>query len=97
MSRREMVVLGSRIFALLLASWVFVELTYLPERVATYRHHLTLRSVMATSDSAGWYYLLLIGMNLLRIVVLSWGAIFFWRGGSRVEQLLTPHHMETTD
>jgi hypothetical protein len=50
MSRREMVVLGSRIFALLLASWVFVELTYLPERVATYRHHLTLRSVMATSD-----------------------------------------------
>jgi hypothetical protein len=92
-----MVLLASRTFALLLTSWVFVELSYLPERISTLWHHMTLRSVMATSDYAGGYYVLLIAMNVLRILVLSLGAILFWRCGSRIEALLAPQHSDTTN
>lgn len=85
MPRREMVVVASRIFSLLLTTWVFVELTYLPERISTYLHHLTLRSVTVTSDYAGRYYLLLISMNALRIFVLASGAVLFWRCGGALK------------
>jgi hypothetical protein len=97
MSRKEMVLLASRTFALLLTSWVFVELSYLPERISTLWHHMTLQSVMATSDYAGRYYALLIAMNVLRILVLSLGAILFWRCGPRIEALLAPQHPDTTN
>jgi hypothetical protein len=52
---------------------------------------------MATSDYAGGYYVLLIAMNVLRILVLSLGAILFWRCGSRIEALLAPQHSDTTN
>jgi hypothetical protein len=97
MSRKEMVLLASRIFALLLTSWVLVELTYLPERISTLRHHITLRSVMMTSDYAGRYYVLLLAMNVLRILVLSLVAILFWRCGPRIEALLAPQHSDATN
>jgi hypothetical protein len=36
-------------------------------------------------------------MNVLRILVLSLGAILFWRCGPRIEALLAPQHSDATN
>ena len=45
---------------------------------------------MSTTDYLGHYYLLEIGMIMLRILVLSWGAVLLWRCGPKLETLLAP-------
>jgi hypothetical protein len=40
MSRKQLVFLVSRAFALLLFVWTFAEITYLPERFYALRYHL---------------------------------------------------------
>jgi hypothetical protein len=56
MSRKEIVLLVSRAFALLLISWAFVEVTYLPERLFALSHHLNQSSVSVANDYWSRYY-----------------------------------------
>ena len=91
MSRKELVLLVSRAFALLLITWALVEVTYLPERVFALSHHLRQSSVLATSrDYWSSYYLMLTGFNVVRMLALFFAAVLFWRCGPRVEALLSP-------
>jgi hypothetical protein len=59
MSRKELVLLVSLAFALLLTTWALVELTYLPDRLFALSHHLSERSVLGTRDYWSSYYLIL--------------------------------------
>jgi hypothetical protein len=88
MSRKELVLLASRVFASLLFTWVFVEISYLPERCFALFHHVHQQSVLATYDYLSSYYLVLTVFNIVRIVALSWAAVWFWRCGPVVQRLL---------
>lgn len=90
MSRKELVLLMSRGFALFLTTWALVEVTYLPDRLYALFHHLSLRSALATNDYWTRYYLILTVSDLVRMVALFLGAVLFWRCGPQVEALFSP-------
>ena len=85
MSKKELVLVASRAFALLLATWALVNITYLPDELFSLSHHVSLRSVLAVHDYWTCYYLMLTVSNLARIVALSSATVLFWRCGPRVE------------
>jgi hypothetical protein len=90
LSKKELVVLVSRAFALLLITWALVEATYIPERVFALSHHMKQSSVLATSlDYGSRYYLLLIVSNVVRMLALFFAATIFWRCGPQVEALFS--------
>ena len=90
MSKKELVLLVSRAFALLLITWALVEVTYIPERVFALSHHMRQSSVLATSlDYGSRYYLILIVFNVVRMLALFFAAVLFWRCGPRVEALFS--------
>jgi len=91
MSKKELVLLVSRAFALLLVTWALVEVTYLPDRVLALSHHLRQSSVLATSrDYWSSYYLILTVFSVVRMLALFFAAVLFWRCGPRVEALFSP-------
>jgi hypothetical protein len=91
MSRKELVSLVSRAFALLLTTWALVEFTYLPDRVFALSHHLRQGSVLATSsDYWSSYYQILTVFTVARMLAFFFAAILFWRCGPRVEALFSP-------
>jgi hypothetical protein len=90
MSRKELVLLVSRAFALLLITWALVEVTYLPDRLFALFHHLSQRSVLAARDYGSTYDLILTGSTVVRMLALFLAAAVFWRCGPRVEALFSP-------
>jgi hypothetical protein len=90
MSRKELVLLVSRAFALLLITWAFADATYLPERLFALSHHLNQSSVLLAHDYWSRYYLIITVSLVLRMLVLLLGAALFWRCGPRVEELFLP-------
>jgi hypothetical protein len=89
MSRKELVLLVSRTFALLLITWAFAEITVLPDHLFSFFHALSKRSVLATSDYSSRYYLILTAGNVLRMIAFLFAAALFWRCGPRVEALFS--------
>ena len=89
MSRKELVFLVSRAFALLLISWGFVEVTYLPERLFPLFHHLNQSSLLVAHDYWSSYYLIITVFLVLRMLALFLAASMFWRCGPRVEALFS--------
>ena len=90
MSRKEIVLLVSRAFAVLLISWAFVEVTYLPERLFALSHHMSQSSVLVVHDYWSSYYLIVTAFLVLRMLALFLAAALFWRCGPRVEALFSP-------
>ena len=90
MSRKEIVLLVSRAFALLLISWAFVEVTYLPERLFALSHHLSQSSVLVANDYWSRYYSIITLFLVLRMLALFVAAALFWSCGPRVEALFSP-------
>jgi len=90
MSRRDAVLIASRGFAIYMAVWASVEVTYLADNLHSLFHHLSQRSVLATQDYWTNYYVLRTALNVVRMLGLFLGAIFFWRCGPRVEALFAP-------
>ena len=84
MSRKELVLLVSRAFALLLITWAFVELTYLPDRVLGLIHHVNERSVLAAHDY--WSSCTERNDSLLESADGSMATAAARREGMRVEQ-----------
>ena len=92
MTRKEMALLVSRAFAVLLISWAFVEVTYLPERIFALSHHLSQSSVLVAHDYWSTYYIIVTAFLVLRMLALFLAASLFWRCGPRVEALFSPQH-----
>ena len=57
MSRKELVFIVSRAFALLLISWALADVSYIPERLFSLTHHISQGSVLARYDYWSSYYL----------------------------------------
>ncbi len=92
MSRKELVLLVSRAFSLLLIILGFVEVTYLPARLLTFSHHLNQASVLATHDYHDYltkFYLITGTFHVVRILGLFLAAALFWKCGPRVEALFS--------
>ena len=77
MSRKDIVFVVSRAFALLLISWAFLEVTYLPERLFALSHHLSQSSVLVAHDYWSSYYLIITAFLVLRMLALFLAAAFF--------------------
>jgi ABC-type microcin C transport system permease subunit YejB len=90
MSRKELVFIVSRTFALLLISWALVEVSYLPERVFALTHHISQSSVLARYDYWSSYYLVVTSFLVARVLALLFAAGSFWRCGPRVQALFSP-------
>jgi hypothetical protein len=92
MSKKELVLLMSRAFALLMIIGTFTDITYLPHNVFSLSHYINVRSVLAPRDYWTNYYLILTVCNVVRILVLFFTAVLFWRCGPWVEKLFSPQH-----
>jgi hypothetical protein len=90
MSRKELVQLVSRALVVFFASWAFADITYLPDHLFELSHHLSHRSVLGGQDQLARYYSLMTFFDLVRIIVFSLAAVWFWRCGERVEAFLSP-------
>jgi hypothetical protein len=90
MSRKELVFLFSRAFALLLSSWALVEVSYLPERLFALSHHINERSVFTTHDYWSSYYSIVTVFLIVRILALLFAAALLWQCGPRVQALFSP-------
>ncbi len=89
MSKKELVHLVSRALAIFFASWAFASITYLPDQIFELTHHVSHRSVLIGQDQLAKYYSLMTFFDLLRVIVFSLAALWFWRCGERVEGLLS--------
>jgi len=90
MSKREIVRLVSRALAVFFASWAFADITYLPNRFFELFHHMSHRSVVGGEDYFAKYYSLMTFFTLVRTLVFSLAAAWFWAFGKRVESFLSP-------
>jgi hypothetical protein len=91
MSKNDAVLLVSRTLVLYLILWVLTDLTYLPELVFSFIHHLKQATPLSANNT---YYreLDLIGLvfHLTKIIGLSILAGWLHRGGASVGALLLP-------
>ena len=90
MSKKELVFLVSRAFALYFTTWAVFEITYLPEYMYSLSHHMNLRSVLAPHDYWSNYYLMLTVLIVVRMLAFFLAAALFWRCGPWVEKLFSP-------
>jgi hypothetical protein len=90
MSRKELVFLVSRAFALFLYTWAFAEISYLPERLLSLTHHIGEASVLSRYDYWSSYYLVAVSFLVVRILAFLWAAGSFWRCGPGVQALFAP-------
>jgi len=99
MSRKELVPLFSRTFALLLISWMLAEVSYPPERLFSLSHHINERSVLTTHDYWSSYYSIVTAFLAVRILALLFASVLFWKCGPRVQRLLSPReeNLQTTE
>lgn len=92
-SRREAVVLGSRVLATLLSVWAFSTLSCVPETAYAFARYT--EGPMSTAASGYWkhHYLMVLGFEIMRLIGYSLMAVWLFRSGSDIEELLLPAHM----
>jgi len=90
MSRRDLVFVVSRAFALYLISWALADITYLPERLLSLSHEMSRGSVLTKYDYWASHYLVVTSFLVIRILALVLAARSFWRCGSRVQSFFAP-------
>jgi hypothetical protein len=95
MSRKEAVMLASRTLAVLLTVSAMTEVSYLPESVHSFLHYLNPGSTSSTAVEY-WrhYYLIRLGFLVTRIVGYSLMAMWLYKGGPEIEELLLPEPEE---
>jgi hypothetical protein len=87
MSRKELIFVLSRAFALYLCCWGLVEVSYLPERLFSLAHYTNERPVFADHDYHSSYYLVVTAFLFARMLALFYASGWFWRCGPRVQAL----------
>ncbi len=91
MSRKEAVMLASRTLAVLLTVSTMTEESYLPEHVHSFLHYLNQESTASTAiEYLRHYYLIRLGFLVIRIVGYSLMAMWLYKGGPEIEELLLP-------
>jgi hypothetical protein len=89
MSRKDAVVLASRVLALLFAVWALGEASYLPEFLHSFRHYVNLEPESSNAIQY-WrhYYLIRLSFLVTRMIGFSLMARWLYKGGPEVEELL---------
>ena len=89
-SRRDAVVIGSRLLAVLLTVWAFGEISSLPTTVYAFLRYA--QQGGASSGNPYWHhhYLMSLGFLITRIVGFSLMAAWLFRCGPDIEELLLP-------
>jgi hypothetical protein len=94
-SRKDAVVLASRTLATLLMVWALNDVSFLPERVHSLLHYLSHEPASPAAVEYGrHYYLIQIGFLITRIVGYSLMAMWLYKGGTDIEELLLPEPEE---
>ncbi|MGD0163196.1 MAG: hypothetical protein ABSB39_12065 [Candidatus Sulfotelmatobacter sp.] len=96
MSRKDALVLASRVLAVFLTVWALAEASYLPEFVYSLRHYFNDASSSTTVEYWRHYYLLRTGFLVTRTVGYFLMATWLYRGGPDVEELLSGAAPEET-
>src|ERR1700757_1232176 len=94
MQRKDLVLLFSRTFALILTSWALAEVSYLPERLFTLAHHISQGSVLARYDYWSSYHLVVASFLVVRVFGLLLAARLFWKCGPRIQALFSPQQRD---
>ena len=91
MSRKEAVILASRVLGVLLAVWALSDASYLPERVLMLLHYT--RGNRPAYAEHYWlgYEIAALGSLLIRITGFSLMSGWLLKGGSEIEELLLPN------
>lgn len=90
MTKTEFVRIASRAIALYLSICALLDCTYLPQFLYSLLHHLSPGSAFANQKYWSGYYMLESASLVLRIAVLSLGALYFWNAGPAILRLLSP-------
>ena len=100
MSKKDAVVLASRVVALYLTVWALYEVSFAPESVQSFLHYLKYPPTASTNleylDYMRHYYLIRLAFLVTRIVGLALMARWIYKGGAEIEELLMPSANETT-
>jgi hypothetical protein len=93
-SRKDAVVLASRTLAVLLTVWALNDLSYLPGSLNSFLHYGS--QVTPSTATQYWrhYYLIGLGFLVTRIVGYSLMAMWLYKGGPEIEELLLPESEE---
>jgi hypothetical protein len=95
MSRKDAVLLASRTLAVLLTIWALTDGSYLPERVHSFLRYLNYEPVASNSIQYWRHYTLIaLGFLIIRIIGYSLMAVWLFKCGSDVEELLLPTERE---
>ena len=89
MSRKELVFLATRFFALLLIAWALIDITYLPERLFALLELGGRTSVFSVENQWDRYHLLTTILSFIRVTLLLLAAARFWKCGPLVERLFS--------
>ena len=91
MSRKDAAVVASRTLALLLIVWALADVSYLPEYLHSFIHHLHQESVLTTAHGYSYnYYLIRLSTDVVRIFAFSLMAWWLFQDGPKVEKLFWP-------
>jgi hypothetical protein len=93
MSRKEAVRLASRTLAVLMTVWALTEVSYLPSAVYSFLRYGSDQSTMSY-----WrhHYLIQLGFVVTRMIGYSLTALWLFKGGPEIEELLLPESEEQT-
>ena len=95
MSRKDAVLLASRVLALLFIVSALIEVSYLPERLHSFLRYVNQEPASSTAIQY-WrhYHLIALGFLITRIVGFSLMALWLRKCGPEVEALLLPPERE---
>lgn len=91
MSRKDGVVIASRVLSVFFTVWALGEVTYLPEFLHSYLHYADPEVVpSAYIHYMHHYYLLRVGFLVTRIIGYFLMARWLYKGGPGIEELFLP-------
>ncbi len=91
MSREpDVLVIASRALAVLFAVYALGEASYLPEFLHSFRHYINLEPASNAVQYLRHYYLIRLSFLVTRMVGFALIARWLYKGGTEVEELLSP-------
>lgn len=91
MSKKDAVLLASRVIAVYLTVWLLTDVAFLPERLFSFIHYSKLEPINGSGNHyLRQYYFIGLVILVTRIVGLSILARWLYKGGPSVEALLLP-------
>lgn len=90
MPKRQLVMLASRTLSVVFTVSALVELSYVPERLHSFLHYVSVQQGSNYVQYLRHYYLISLGFLIVRIVGLFLMGMWMRKCGSDVEELLWP-------